>query len=119
MIICASDGDDYTMQINLLGGLLHCHGVPQNTMLFYSFGGVFAALVLSSPFILWRRIIQRSFIVVPLVSLISGHAVNAAVETFFNGWYLDNMAAATIIINAITAAVFLATWVKTGNTKLA
>ena len=113
LIICASEGHTYTMSIGIFGGVLHCSGALSNPLLFFAFGGVFAGIVLSGPFIAWKKINQYPFLVIPLVSLISGHLVNAAVETFLSRWYFDNMAEASIIINAIVAAIFLATWIKT------
>jgi hypothetical protein len=100
------------MDVSIFGGMLHCSQKTANDFVFHSFGGIFAMIVLTAP-LAWKKISRRHAITIPLVSLIIGHGVNAFVEAFLNQWYFDNMAAATIIINAIVAATFFVAWKKT------
>lgn len=119
LIVCVSEGNTYTMDVNLLGGMLHCSQRTASDFVFLLFGGVFAMIVLSTPFIAWKKISKYPLIVIPLISLIIGHGVNAVVEAFLSNWYLENMAAATIIINAFVVVTFLVVWKKTNIPKLA
>lgn len=106
LIICAADGIDFTISVNIFGGTLHCSETPANELLFLSFGGIFAMMVLAAP-LMWKKISKRTYFVIPISSLIIGHGVNSFIETFLNQWYLDNLAATIIFVNAIIVAVFL------------
>jgi hypothetical protein len=107
MLVCASNGSNFVLGVHAFGGTLHCASIPGDGLLFLSFGGIFAAIVLASPFVAWKKIIQRTYLSVPLVSLIAGHVVNSVLEGFFNIWYMTHFVLAIILVNAVIVAVFL------------
>jgi len=107
LIICAADGSEFTLDINVFGGTLYCHVKPVNGTLFLAFGGIFAMMVLSVP-LAWKKISRTAFISIPLLSLVIGHGINSIIETFLAQWYLQNQIITIVLLNTLVAASFFA-----------
>ena len=105
LIICAADGSEFTLDINVFGGTLYCHVKPSNEPLFLAFGGMFAMIILSAPLAL-KKISRTATISIPLVSLLIGHGINSVIETFLSQWYLQNQIPTIILLNALVVASF-------------
>lgn len=105
LLVCASEGINHTMDINVFGGTLYCHMMPANESLFLAFGGIFAMMILSVPLI-WKKVSKNVVLFIPLVSLIIGHGVNSIIETFLATWYLQHIVGTIILLNAIVVISF-------------
>lgn len=102
-IICKLEGFDYTMYLSSLV----CNGNVSNKLLFNSFGGMLAGIISLTPFLFWRYIKDKPYIIISSFAILSGQIPNMIIEGFFKTWYMSNPIPSTIIINGISCGVII------------
>jgi len=105
-IVCASQGNEFKIGLGVNGGSLVCLGQLENPVLFYAFGGIFAAIVALIPLIKFDWIKKNRWVLIPSLSLAIAHGVNAIVEAGFNKWYLQHTTEPLILLNGISFSAY-------------
>lgn len=105
-IICVSEGFTFTLFFGLAAFGLECMGEPVNSMLYHMFGGLFAAMVAAIPFVFYSKIKRYPFIIIAFLTVLTGHAINAAVETLMFDYYITQTKYASLFVLIPSLAAF-------------
>lgn len=105
LIPCIANGGQGTITIGLIASQASC-SILSNSLVFAFAGGFLATICAIIPAMV--RKIQRSWIVIPLLSLGVGHFIVAILETFAREWYMSDIAIVTMsLMSFLIFAVML------------
>lgn len=101
LIPCYANGGQGSMSIGLIASKATC-SILKDSLVFAFAGGFLAMLCGIIPAMV--RKIQRSWIVIPLLSLGIGHFIVAILETFAREWYMSDIA--VVVMSLMSFLIF-------------
>jgi hypothetical protein len=105
-LVCVFEGDQVEeMYVSWTGeGHTKCIPEPNNQFLFHISGGAFASVLSATLLILWRTI--PNYVKIVSITFATSEVINALIEAFANGSYINDPFTRYIVFNVITFALF-------------
>ena len=105
ILVCVSNGYDYTFSIGDLALNVSCSDTPQPILLYFAFGGIFG-MVASVSLFLSKRIRTNPGIFVGVSVTAFDHFLKSIFETFTHSAYLSNWSL-SVYMSVITAFLMI------------
>ena len=90
ILVCASNGYDYTLSIGELALNVHCSNTPQPILLYFALGGIFGMIASGSLFLL-KQVRTNTGIFIGVSVTAFDHFLKTIFETFIHSAYLSNL----------------------------
>lgn len=105
-LVCVFEGNHVeTFGISWTGvGYSSCIPEPNNQFLYHISGGAFASILSATLLILWRII--PNYVKIVSITFVASQGINALVESFAYGIYINNPTVSSIIFSVITFTLF-------------
>lgn len=116
-LVCALDGNQFSIGISVMGGSLVCFGTLENPYLFYVAGGLLAGLVSFLPFVKKKWVMNKKWPAIVSLSLGISNLINAFFETILHDWYIHGTLQPAFVIGMLSFAVFAFLIFKIGEAK--
>ncbi len=105
-LACTLQGSHSILTVSPFQSSLFCTPLPENYLVFWSSGGLFAAGLLTTPLAFgWIR--SNKGIVIALFSVATYHLMNALVEAAFHSWYIEDAKGSEALLIASLGASLL------------
>ena len=116
-IVCASEGFDFDITVDALGGRMVCLGDVSNDVMFRMMGGVLAMITAILPLIKWDWCKRHPYILIPCAVLGIGHGLNAILETVTYEIYFSSHVLLTSFMGFFEFVIFFLFMIKFAKKK--
>ena len=114
-MICSSEGFDFEITVDAMGGQMFCYGDVSNEILFKMMGGFLAMIVCVLPLVKWNWCKKHPYVLISCGVLGIGHGVNAIIETFASEIYFSEHTILTSFMGLFEFVIFLIFMKKFGS----
>lgn len=117
-LVCKLSGYDYKIIIQpytFETRMAICSDRPENTLLYWSMGGISGMLAAGVPLLLFRK---KKIVVTSAIPFLVANALTGTMETFANDWYRNNPDIASTIASVPMIIIFCTLLIKYSFSKI-
>lgn len=116
--VCANHGYTYEISMDFLGAYTNCHdndNVLKDDIMFKASGGLLAGLIFVAPVAI-KKVREKRWLFIPLVSLSVPHFLNGFIETAFYDSYISGDMIWSALLMMSSYGVLIGLLIKYGRT---